>query len=92
MLIFSPFTIHKAKHLGARTVKRVGVDIDAIDVLGEGVEPEAAGQPVGEIVGAELRVREVTKWKAGVADGVDAAAKLSRLAGGERIAILTSQK
>jgi len=86
VLILSPFTIHKAKQLGARAVERVGVDIDAIDGLGEGVESKASGQPVREIVGAELQPKaggDEVKMETGVADGGDAVAKFVKVGCGE---------
>jgi hypothetical protein len=86
VLIFSPFTIHKAKHLGARAVERVGVDIDAIDGLGEGVETEARGQPAGEIVGAELQAKargDEVKMETGVADGGYAVTEFVKVGGGQ---------
>jgi hypothetical protein len=76
--MLSPFTVHKAKHLGARTVERVGVDIYVVDVLGEGVEPEAGGQPIRKIVGAELQAKaggDEVEVEAGVTDGRNAVAK-----------------
>src|SRR6202035_1962232 len=76
--MLSPFTVHKAKHLGARGVERVGVDVDAIDGLGKRGEPKAAGQPVREIIGAELQAKargDEVEMETGVADGGDAVAK-----------------
>src|SRR6202795_2163073 len=85
--MLSPFTVHKAKHLGARGVERVGVDIDAVDGLGKGSEPEAAGQPVREIVGAELQAKTrgyEVKMETGVADGRDAIAEFFERGGVQR--------
>jgi hypothetical protein len=76
--MLSPFTVHKAKHLGARAVERVGVDIDVVDVLGEGVEAKAPGQPIRKIVAAELQAKsrgDEVEMEAGVTDSRDAVAK-----------------
>jgi hypothetical protein len=85
--MLSPFTVHKAKHLGARAVERVGIDIDVIDILGEGVEAETAGQPIRKIVGAELQTKagsDEVEMEAGVADGCDAVAKFVEIGRGKR--------
>jgi hypothetical protein len=87
VLILSPFTVHKAKHLGACAVERVGVDINVIDILGERVEAEAANQPIRKIVGAELQAKpggDEVEVETGVADGRDAVAKFVEVGGGER--------
>jgi len=84
--MLSPFTVHEAKHFGARAVERVGVDIDVVDGFGEGVEPQAASQPMREIVGAELQAKsrsDEVKMEAGVADGGDAVAKFVEIGCGE---------
>jgi hypothetical protein len=84
--MLSPFTVHQAKHFGARAVERVGVDIDVIDGFGEGVEPQAAGQPMREIVGAELQTKargNEVEMEAGVADGGDAVTKFIEIRRGK---------
>src|ERR1700756_2363367 len=85
--MLSPFTVHEAKHLGTRAVERVGVNIDVVDVFGEGIEPQAAGQPMREIVGAELQAKtgsDEVEMKAGVTDGGNAVAKFVEIRCGER--------
>src|SRR5437899_10709448 len=82
--MLSPFTVDQAEHLGARTVERVGVDIDVGDVFGESIEAEAGGQPVGKIVGQELQVKagsDEMKMEAGMADGGDAVAEIVKVSG-----------
>src|SRR5260370_27663982 len=54
-VMLSPLTVHQAKQLFAGAVERIGVDVDAIDVFGQGHEAETIREPVGEIVGAELK-------------------------------------
>src|SRR5690349_8903488 len=85
--MLSPLTVHQAKHLGARAVERVGIDIDVIDVFGEGVESQAAGQPIRKIIRAKLQAKaggDKVKMEAGVADGGDTVAKFVKVGGGER--------
>src|SRR5260221_14475142 len=84
--MLSPFTVHEAKHFGARAVERVGVDIDVGDGFGEGGEPQAASQPMREIVGGELQAKsrsDEVKMEAGMADGSDAVAKFVEIGCGE---------
>lgn len=38
-----------------RAVERISVDVDALDVFGQVHEAETIREPVGEIVGAELK-------------------------------------
>src|SRR5260370_30442686 len=54
-VMLSPLTVHQAKQLFAGAVERIGVDVDAIDVFGQGHEAETIREPVGEIVGEELK-------------------------------------
>src|SRR6266481_7292892 len=85
--MLSPFTVHQAKHFGARAVESVGVDIDVIDGFGEGVEAEASGQPVREIVGAELQSKargNEVEMETGVADGGDAVTEFVEIRCGKR--------
>jgi hypothetical protein len=84
--MLSPFTVHQAKHFGARAVERVGVDIDVIDGFGEGVESQAAGQPMREIVGAELQAKaggNEVEMETGMADGGDAVTKFIEIRSGK---------
>src|SRR5690242_17258561 len=85
--MLSPLTVHQAKHFGARAVERVGIDIDVIDVFGEGVESQASGQPIRKIVGAELQAKaggDEVEMEAGVADGGDTVTKFVEISGCER--------
>jgi hypothetical protein len=87
VLMLSPFTVHQAKHFGARAVEGIGVDIDVIDGIGEGVEPQAASEPIRKIVGAELQAKargNKVEMEAGVADGGDAVTKFLEIRCGKR--------
>jgi hypothetical protein len=53
--MLSPFAFDQTKQLGVRAVEGIGIDIDAIDAFGKGFEPKGIRQPVGEIVGAQMK-------------------------------------
>src|SRR6516225_7124917 len=79
VLMLSPFAVHQANDLGTRAVKRIGVDINVVDGIGEGGEAEAVGKPVRKVVGAELQAQARAyemKVEAGVANRGDTFAKL----------------
>jgi hypothetical protein len=52
-VMLSPSTVHQAKQLFPGAVQGIGVNVDAIDVFSE--SHEAIREPVGKIVGAELK-------------------------------------
>ena len=54
-VMLSPLTVHQAKQLFPGAVQGIGVNVDAIDVFSESHEAEAIREPVGKIVGAELK-------------------------------------
>jgi hypothetical protein len=53
--MLSPLTVHQAKQLFPGVVQGIGVNVDAIHVCSESHEAEAIREPVGKIVGAELK-------------------------------------
>jgi len=84
--MLSPLAVQKTQQLGARAIERIGVNVDAVDVLREGHQTEAIGEPVGKIVGAQLEAQaggDEVKEKTGVADTHYAVAKLVEVGGGE---------
>jgi hypothetical protein len=69
--MFSPLAIQKTKQFGARAIERIGVNVDAIDVVGQGHQTETVGEPVGKIVGAQVEAQtrgDEVKEEAGVTE------------------------
>jgi hypothetical protein len=84
--MLSPFAFDQTKHLGARAVESIGIDIDAIDAFGKGFEAEGIRQPVREIVGAQMKAetrRNEVEVKGGVAEVGDGAMKFLEVRGGQ---------
>jgi hypothetical protein len=81
-----PLTIQKSQQLGARAIKCIGVNVNAIDVLRKGHQTEAIGEPVGKIVSAQLQAQaggDKVKEKTGVAETYNAVAKFVEVGSGE---------
>jgi hypothetical protein len=84
--MLSPFAFDQTKQLGARAVEGIGIDIDAIDAFGKGFEPKGIRQPVGEIVGAQMKAQargNKVEVKGGVAEVGDGAMKFLEVGGGQ---------
>jgi hypothetical protein len=69
--MLSPFTVHQAKQLFPGAVQGISVNVDTIDVFSQRHEAEAIREPVGKIVGAELKAqarRDEVKIETGMAE------------------------
>src|SRR5215471_12645252 len=55
--MLSPFAFEEAEQLGTRAIEGIGIDVDAIDVVGQRSEAQGIGEPVREIVGAEMETQ-----------------------------------
>jgi len=84
--MFSPLAIQKTKQFGARAIERVGVNVNAIDVVGEGHQTETVCEPVGKIVGAQVETQtrgNEVKEEAGMAEARNAITKFVEVGSGE---------
>jgi hypothetical protein len=84
--MLSPLAVQKTQQLGARAIECIGVNVDAIDVLREGHQTEAIGEPMGKIVGPQVEAQaggDEVKEKTGVAETHNAVAKFVEVGGRE---------